>query len=311
MAINWFPGHMHKARKDIAQIMSQVDVVIEVLDARIPFSSENPLVPKLRGDKPCIKLLNKSDLADPAVTALWVAHMEQEQGVKALPVTQKNPAQIKNLLQVCRDLTAHLNLEARSIQAMIMGIPNVGKSTLINILAGRKIAKTGDEAGVTKAQQRIKLDSRIVLTDTPGFLWPKLTPPACGYRLAATGAIKDRVFEYEEVAAFLAEHLGRHYPQALKARYGLEDIPEDEIELLDAIGRARKCVRKGGGVNLQKVSSLLVNELQAGHLGQISLEMPDMIEIEQKEAEQEEALKAKEKADRDQARRARAKKNRS
>ncbi len=212
---------------------------------------------------------------------------------------------------MCQKLVPQKASSIKKIQALIMGIPNVGKSTLINILADRKIAKTGDEAGVTKAQQRIKLDSRIVLTDTPGFLWPKLTPPACGYRLAATGAIKDRVLEYEEVAAFLAEHLGRHYPHALKERYGLEEIPEDEIELLDAIGRARNCVRKGGGVNLQKVSSLLVNELQAGLLGHVSLEMPEMIEIEQKEAEQEEALRAKEKAERDKARRARAKKNRS
>lgn len=177
MAINWFPGHMHKARKDIARIMSEVDVVIEVLDARIPYSSENPLVPNLRGQTPCIKLLNKADLADPDITSIWVQHMEQEQGVKALPVSARQPAQIRQLLPMCRELVADRNLEGRNIQAMIMGIPNVGKSTLINLLAGRKIAKTGDEAGVTKAQQRIRLDERIVLTDTPGFLWPKLTPP--------------------------------------------------------------------------------------------------------------------------------------
>ncbi|MDQ2077202.1 ribosome biogenesis GTPase YlqF [Marinimicrobium sp. ABcell2] len=310
MAINWFPGHMHKARKDIARIMSQVDVVIEVLDARIPYSSENPLVPNLRGETPCIKLLNKADLADPATTALWVQHMEQEQGVKAIPVSSKQPGQIRQLLQTCRDLTAGRNLEARNIQAMIMGIPNVGKSTLINILAGRKIAKTGDEAGVTKSQQRIKLDERIVLTDTPGFLWPKLNPPECGYRLAATGAIKDKVFEYEDVAAFLAAYLGPNYPLALQARYGLEEVPEEEIALLDAIGRARSCVRKGGGVDLAKVSSLLVNELQAGLLGPISLETPEMVVEEETRAQQEDAAKAKQKAEKDAARRERARKNR-
>lgn len=310
MAINWFPGHMHKARKDIARIMAEVDVVIEVLDARIPYSSENPLVPKLRGDKPCLKLLNKADLADPALTERWVAHMEQEQGVKALPVTNSQPGQIRHLLSLCHDLVADRNLEARNVQAMILGIPNVGKSTLINILAGRKIAKTGDEAGVTKSQQRIRLDSRIVLTDTPGFLWPKLSPPACGYRLAATGAIRDRAFEYEDVAAFLADYLGRSYPEALKARYGLAEVPEGEIEVLEAIGKARACVRKGGGVDLQKVSSLLVNELQAGLLGPITLENPDMVIAEEREAEQEEALKAQEKAERDRARRERARKNR-
>ena len=149
--INWFPGHMHKARKEIAEVMPHVDVVIEVIDARIPFSSENPLVPSLRGDTPLIKLLNKADLADPNITALWVEKMEQEKGVKALPVSQQRPEQIRNLLNVCTSLVSERQREVRPARAMIMGIPNVGKSTIINTLAGRVIAKTGNEAGVTKA----------------------------------------------------------------------------------------------------------------------------------------------------------------
>ncbi|MBP6383651.1 MAG: ribosome biogenesis GTPase YlqF, partial [Aeromonas sp.] len=166
MSINWFPGHMHKARKEIAEVMPQVDVIIEMLDARIPFSSENPLVPELRGDTPVIKVLNKADLADPEITALWVAHMEKEKGIKALPLTQQEPEKIKQLLTLCHEMLPERNLELRGVRAMIMGIPNVGKSTLINTLAGRIIARTGNEAGVTKSQQRIKLDNNVVLTDT-------------------------------------------------------------------------------------------------------------------------------------------------
>lgn len=310
MAINWFPGHMHKARKEIAQVMSQMDVVIEVLDARIPYSSENPLVPSLRGDKPCIKLLNKADLADPVMTQRWVEYLEQEQGVKALPVTYTQPAGIKRLLDLCQELLADRNLTARNAQAMIMGIPNVGKSTLINILADRRIAKTGDEAGVTKAQQRIKLDNRVVLTDTPGFLWPKLTPPSCGYRLAATGAIKERVFDYPEVAFFTVEYLAEQYPEALKQRYKLDSLPDGDLALMEAIGQARGTVRKGGMVDLEKVSALLITELRAGTLGRVTLETPEMTEREEKEAAEAEVKAKADKEEKDKMRRLRARKNR-
>ena len=153
MSINWFPGHMHKARKEIAEVMPQVDIIIEMLDARIPFSSENPLVPQLRGNTPCIKVLNKADLADPALTKRWIEHFDSQSGIKAIPISQQNPEQIKALLQLCNDMLPERNLDIRGARAMIMGIPNVGKSTLINTLAGRTIAKTGNEAGVTKAQQ--------------------------------------------------------------------------------------------------------------------------------------------------------------
>ncbi len=308
--INWFPGHMHKARKEIAEIMPQVDVIIEVLDARIPYSSENPLVPGLRGDTPCIKLLNKADLADPAITDLWVAELERTQGVRALPVSQQQPERIRQLLPLCESLLPHRNLAIRPARAMIMGIPNVGKSTLINTLAGRVIAKTGNEAGVTKAQQKIKLDNGILLTDTPGFLWPKLSPPECGYRLAATGAIKDTVFDYVDIALFTAAYLLDAYPDALKARYHLDALPDTDVELLEAIGRQRGSMRKGGSVELQKVSALLINELRAGQLGRISLETPDMTRDEEIRARDEEAARAKAKEEQDQLRRQRARKNR-
>ncbi len=310
MSINWFPGHMHKARKEIAEIMPQVDIIIELLDARIPASSENPLVPELRGDTPCIKVLNKADLADSNATAVWVAQLEKTQGIKALPLSQKHPEKIRDLLSLCDAMLPHRNLEKSAARAMILGVPNVGKSTLINTLAGRVIAKTGNEAGVTKAQQRIKLPNNVVLTDTPGFLWPKLSPPHCGYRLAVTGAIKDTVFDYIDVALFAADYLAKAYPGALRERYRISELPELDVEILEAIGVQRNCVRKGGSVDLQKVSSLLINELRAGLLGPISLETPEMIVEEEEATRLADEQKAREKAQHDRARRLKAKKKR-
>lgn len=308
MSINWFPGHMHKARKEIAEVMPQVDIIIEMLDARIPFSSENPLVPQLRKDTPCIKVLNKADLADPALTARWVSHFEQQSGVKAIPISQQNPEHIRGLLQLCNEMLPERNLEIRAARAMIMGIPNVGKSTLINTLAGRTIAKTGNEAGVTKAQQRIKLDNNVILTDTPGFLWPKLSPASCAYRLAVTGAIKDTVFEYADIALFAADYLLQAYPQALQARFNLETLPESDIALLDAIGVKRGCMRKGGVVDLEKAGSILITELRAGNLGPITLETPEMVSQELIDAKAEEAAKSADKAAREAERKRKAQK---
>lgn len=306
MSINWFPGHMHKARKEIAEVMPQVDIIIEMLDARIPFSSENPLVPQLRGNTPCIKVLNKADLADPVQTAVWVAHFEQQSGVRAIPISQQHPDQIKALLSLCNDMLPERNLDIRAARAMIMGIPNVGKSTLINTLAGRTIAKTGNEAGVTKAQQRIKLENNVILTDTPGFLWPKLSPPTCGYRLAVTGAIKDTVFEYADIAMFAAEYLLRQYPEALMRRFDLSERPENDVGVLDAIGVRRGCMRKGGVVDLEKAGTILITELRAGNLGAITLETPDMVSQEQIDAKADEAAKSQEKAEREAERKRKA-----
>lgn len=308
--INWFPGHMHKARKEIAEVMPHVDVIIEVLDARVPFSSENPLVPSLRGNTPCIKLLNKADLADPATTALWVAELEKTQGVKALPVSQQQPEQIRQLLQLCETLAPARNQSIHPARAMIMGIPNVGKSTIINTLVGRVVAKTGNEAGITKSQQKIKLDNGFLLTDTPGFLWPKLSPPSCGYRLAITGAIKDTVFDYADIALFAAEYLLWAYPQALKTRYKLESLPESDLELLEAIGTKRGCTSKGGRVDRQKVSALFITELRAGLLGGITFETPEMTSKEVLDAKIADEKKALEKEEADRIRRLKTKKNR-
>ncbi|QQX78573.1 ribosome biogenesis GTPase YlqF [Shewanella sp. KX20019] len=280
MAIQWYPGHMHKARKEIEEVMPQVDLVIEVLDARIPYSSENPMVQKLRGDKPCIKLLNKSDLADPETTQKWIEYLEQEQGVKAMAITTLQASQVKKIPDLCRKFVPSRDKVEKDIRTMIMGIPNVGKSTIINTLAGRTIAKTGNEPAVTKTQQRINLRNGIVLSDTPGILWPKVDNENSSYRLAVTGAIKDTAIEYEDVAMFAAEYFLEAYPEAMKERYKLKELPDTDIELLEAIGRKRGALRPGGRIDLHKVSELLLHEYRSGKIGKLSLETPAMAEVE-------------------------------
>lgn len=272
MTINWFPGHMHKARKEIAEIMPQVDVIIEIIDARIPFSSENPLVPQLRGETPVLKILNKSDLADDKETQRWLTHLEKERGIKAISVTSQNPDEIKRLLDVISSMVPHRVSQDKLLRALVLGIPNVGKSTTINILADRIIAKTGNEAGVTKVQQRIRLENNIVLHDTPGFLWPKLEPEDCGYRLAITGGIKDTVTEKEDIAYYAIEYLMEHYPELLKQRYQIDELPEQPIDVMDEIARNRACMKKGGIADLYRVSEIVLNDYRSGALGRITLE---------------------------------------
>jgi ribosome biogenesis GTPase A len=296
MAIHWYPVHMHKAQKEIRQIMPKVDLVIEVLDARIPFSSENPMVAELRGDKPCIKVLSKSDLADPLVTAQWQTYLEQEKGVKAIALTTDDPARSRQLTQVAKTMFPHRDKVYSTITTMIVGIPNVGKSTLINILAGRHLAKTGNEPAVTKGQQRINLDDGIVLFDTPGILWPKVENEKSSYRLAASGAIRDTAMEYDDVAFFAADYLLKTYPELLMARYELEQLPATELELLEVVGHKRGCLRTRGKVDLNKVSELLIHELRAGQIGRISLETPAQIEQEKLDLEEKKRLKAEQDA---------------
>ncbi|TVK95640.1 ribosome biogenesis GTPase YlqF [Shewanella algae] len=303
MAIQWYPGHMHKARKEIEEVMPQIDLVIEVLDARIPYSSENPMVAKLRQDKPCIKLLNKSDLADPEITNRWIEYLEQEQGVRAQAITTLQPAMVRKIPELCRKLVPVSEGALKDIRTMIMGIPNVGKSTIINTLAGRVIAKTGNEPAVTKAQQRINLKNGIVLSDTPGILWPKVDNEASGYRLAVTGAIKDTAMEYEDAALFAAAYFLHAYPEAMMERYKLSSLPATDIELLEEIGRRRGALRSGGHIDLHKASELLLHEFRSGKIGQLSLETPEMAQAEEVEvakllAEKEALKQAKKEADR-------------
>ncbi|WP_112478036.1 ribosome biogenesis GTPase YlqF [Vibrio variabilis] len=310
MSIQWFPGHMHKARKEIEEVIPQVDVIIEVLDARIPFSSENPMISELRGDKPVVKVLNKRDLADPEKTELWIAHLEKEQGVKAMAITTSNPQEVNKILELCRKLAPHREEIGKNIRTMIMGIPNVGKSTIINTLARRTIAVTGNQPAVTRRQQRINLQNGIVLSDTPGILWPKVENPHSGFRLAATGAVKDTAIEYDEVAFYTVEYLAEFYPERLKERYQIdEELPESDLEIMELIGRKRGALQSGGRVNLHKASEILLHELRNGTLGQLTLELPEMITKELVEVELEAARKAEEKAKKKEERRKRYLKN--
>jgi ribosome biogenesis GTPase A len=301
MLIQWFPGHMHKASKEIKAAMEHIDLMIEILDARIPFSSQNPTMAKLRGDKPCIKVLSKCDLADDSRTQLWQEYLEREQGVKTLAVAMSQPEKIKQLNALCHKLVPRLESRSKPLHALITGIPNVGKSTIINILAGRTIAKTGDEPAVTKHQQRIDLGDGLVLFDTPGVLWGNIENENSGYRLAATGAIKDTAFTHEDVASWTAEFLLRDYPELIKARYQLDILPKNENELLDIIGKKRGCLKSGGKINLDQVSKILIGELRSTTLGRITLEIPEMVEIELAKLDIIRAEKAAKKLAREQA----------
>jgi len=270
--LNWFPGHMNTARREIRKAMPKIDLVIEVLDARIPYSSENPLVADLRGERPCIQILNKADLADPDITPQWLAQIESREGVLAMAYQHGQPKLNARLLQRVRTLVP--SKRAGPVRAMILGIPNVGKSTLINALSGRAVAKTGNKPAITRHQQRVKVGKHLLLWDTPGFLWPRLSPAVCGYRLAVTGAISDRVVEAQEIGQFAADFLVERYPERLLRHYGLTELPEGEMAVIEAIGRRRGCLRKGGVIDRDRAANVLLRDLGAGGLGRISLETP-------------------------------------
>ena len=281
MAVQWYPGHMNKARRIIKNTMSEVDLVIEVMDARIPYSSENPMVAELRQHRPCIKILNKSDLADPEVTRRWLAHLEKEQGVKAQALSVIDKARTRNLPDLCRKLLPERGTAVKSIRVMIMGIPNVGKSTLINTLAGKTLAKVGDEPAVTKevssGQHRIILDGNIALSDTPGILWPKIENENSSYRLAVTGAIKNTAIDFEDIALFAADYLIDAYCENLIERFKLKQCPQSGNALLEEIGRRRGCLRAGGVIDMQRASEILIHDIRSGALGALSFETPEMI----------------------------------
>jgi ribosome biogenesis GTPase A len=280
MAINWFPGHMHKAQKEIKEILPQIDVVIEVCDARLPFSSENPMITEIRGDKPLIKILSKADLADPKITELWLEYLESQHNVKAIALSTDNSALVKTIPNLIKKFVPTKDETGKQINAVIVGIPNVGKSTLINKLVGKAKAKVGNEPAVTKGQQRIRLEDGLYLWDTPGMLWPKIVNENSGYRLAITSAVKDTAFDHEEIACFAAEYLLSAYPERLAERYKITELPEQEVELIEAIGKKRGCVRSGGHVDFHKASEILINEIRDKTLGGLTFETPEMVVTE-------------------------------
>ncbi|MFT6733797.1 MAG: ribosome biogenesis GTPase A [Polaribacter sp.] len=296
MTIQWYPGHMHKAQKEIKEALPKVDLVIEVVDARIPYSSTNPAVATILEDsdkkRPIIRILNKIDLADPVITKLWCEEFDSHQDTRSLPITAKRPEDVRKLIKLCHQLLPDFKAKEKPINAMIMGIPNVGKSTIINILSNRAIAKVGNEPAVTKRQQRIDLDEGIILWDTPGFLWPKIDNTNSSYRLAITGAIKDTVLEYDDIAYYAVEYFRETYPDALLQNFKLDGLSEDTTTLLEDIGRIRGCLQRGGRIDLDRVCKILVHEFRSSILGNISLETPDMIKSEMVEVEEQIRLKA-------------------
>ena len=278
MSINWYPGHMHKASKEMTEVLPQVNLVVELLDARIPYSSSNPFIQTLCKDKPRIKLLNKSDLADPQITRLWQDFFESQNNTKSMAVDLKNSDPSTAIIDLINKL--YPQREGASTLAMVTGIPNVGKSTFINSLAGKHIARTGDEPAITKGQQRINLRNGIMLLDTPGILWPKIENPNSGFRLGTTGAIKDTAISYEELAFFAVDFFLKTYPRHLQKRFNLDALPQTELEFLETIGQQRGCLRGGNQVDLERISALFINELRAGLLGPVSFETPQVIEQE-------------------------------
>ena len=291
MSINWYPGHMHKARKAIINLLSSIDVMIEIVDARLPYSSQNPLINQWRQEKPTIVILSKNDLADTTKTEQWQRHMEQKNHIKTLAYHKAEKSTLKHIAELCRKLAPQKADSFKPINAMIVGIPNVGKSTLINGLAGKIIAKVGDEPAVTKQQQKIYLGDDIILHDTPGILWPKIANPHSGYRLAMVGSIKNTAIDYEDIGFYAAEYFLKAYPDRLKERYKLNDLPPSALECLEAIGLNRGARQAGGRINLHKASEILIHDIRAGELGNITLEIPAMVEQELTEVEQAAALK--------------------
>ncbi|MDD3677293.1 ribosome biogenesis GTPase YlqF [Thauera propionica] len=277
MPIQWFPGHMASARKKAADAMAAIDVVIEVTDARLPEASSNPMIGELRRfrNRPCLKLLNKADLADPAATQAWMDFYNRQPGVKAVAISAKNPSDAARVPALCRQLAPHRDDGTKPLRMMIMGIPNVGKSTLMNALLKRKVAKVGDEPAVTKHQQTLDLGPGMTLTDTPGMMWPKIDYDSDGYMLAASHAIGRNAVIDEEVATFLGGILLERYPALLAARYRIDPAHFDGPALLEAVGRRRGCLVKGGGLDLEKAALILLQDYRDGVLGRISLETPE------------------------------------
>jgi len=275
MTIEWYPGHMRKAKQQIAEMIKNIDVVIEVLDARLPASSSNRVLAELRRNKPCIKVLNKSDLADPAVTKAWVRTFERQKGIRALPLSAKQNRQVAQLTRLCQALAPNRCKPGRSLRVMVVGIPNVGKSTLINTLAGKNMAKVGDKPAVTTCAQPIDLRNGLILSDTPGLLWPDMSDQTAAYRLASSGAIGTGAFDYTNVGLFAAEFMIQRYPEQLMARYGLTDPPDSPTALLEQVGRRLGRLAAGGAIDLHRAAEAFLRELRAGKIGRISFEEPD------------------------------------
>ena len=280
MTIQWFPGHMAKARRQVTEKLALIDVVIELLDARLPLSSRNPMIDEIVAEKPRLILLNKADLADEKATEEWIAYF-RGLGIRTLPIDALSGKGVGKLPELCRELAADMlarraerGMQARAVRIMILGIPNVGKSSLINRLSRRAVAQTGDRPAVTKAQQWVKVGETLELLDTPGILWPKFEDEMVGLRLAASGAIKDELLDFTEVALFAIDYMMHSYPEQLLERFKLKELPEDKVTMLEEIGKKRGCLISGGEIDYDKAAELFLRELRSGKLGRVTLERP-------------------------------------
>ena len=281
MTIQWFPGHMAKARREVTEKLKLVDIVMELVDARLPLSSRNPMMNEIVPHKPRLILLNKADLADPRVTDQWVRYFA-EQGLDAVPINAikgeglpKAANEAKRLFAPKMEAMRKKGIRPRATRAMILGIPNVGKSSLINRMAKKTIAKTGDRPGVTQAQQWIKVGKDFELLDTPGILWPKFEDPLVGLKLAASGAIKEEILDTEPIAIFIVRFMQERYPGVLEVRFNVESLPEDPRAALEEIGRKRGFLRAGNTIDMEATWKLMIREFRGGQLGRLSLERPD------------------------------------
>jgi ribosome biogenesis GTPase A len=276
MSIQWFPGHMASARRKAAEAMERTDVVIEVLDARLPEASCNPMIRELREHRarPCLKVLNKSDLADPAATGAWLRFYSAQPNVRAVALSCRKPGDAAKVPGLCAALAPHRGTRLKPLRMMIMGIPNVGKSTLMNALLKRRAAAVGDEPAITKDQQNLALNERMTLTDTPGLMWPKIAHDSDGFMLAASHAIGRNAIMEQEVAIFLASLLRGRYPAFAATRYGFAANSMNGADIIAAIAGCRGYKLKGGEPDLEKAALALLQDFRTGALGRISLETP-------------------------------------
>lgn len=286
MAIQWYPGHMTQARKKAEETMEFMDIVIEVLDARVPEASHNPVINEMRlfRQRPNLKILNKSDLADPKATEAWLNYFNRQPNTKAVALSCKKPGEANKIPKLCLALTPHRGTHLKPLRMLIMGIPNVGKSTLMNALLNRRVAKVGDEPAVTKSQQRFDISETMSITDTPGMMWPKIQYESDGYMLAASHAIGRNAVIDEDVALFLADNLLKTYPALINARYKLDTMKHeggfldvlnmDGVDLLEAIARRRSYKRHDGLYDMEKTAVAFLTDYRSGAIGRISLETP-------------------------------------
>lgn len=290
MTIQWFPGHMAKARRQVSESLKMVDIIFELVDARLPISSRNPMIDEVIHQKPRLLILNKQDMADEHQTRRWIQYFD-ERGHKAVAINSLEGKGLQAVTKAAQEILEEKwarmksrGMKPRAIRAMIVGIPNVGKSTLINRLAKKNLAKTGNMPGVTKAQQWIKVGKEIELLDTPGILWPKFEDQEVGYKLALTGAIKDSIMNMEDLAVFGLRFLSSRYPKRMQERYGIAEIDEELVVTFDHIGKLRRVFAQGGEIDYDQVALLIVRDIRNQNLGKLTFDYTE----EQMEKEKQE-----------------------